>query len=59
MGSLPNGSGLQFGPPGTALSGANIAAASVIEEWVGVNQRSVVWPPRFAQGPIRVLPVAG
>ena len=33
-GSLPNGSGLRFGAPGTPNAGDNIAAASVIWEWV-------------------------
>jgi branched-chain amino acid transport system substrate-binding protein len=59
MGSLPNGSGLAFGPPGTPDAGANLEAASVIWEWVGLGQRAVVWPPEFATEPIRAIPIAG
>ncbi len=51
-GGLPNGSGLEFGAPGTDLAGSNLRAVSVIWEWVGVGERRVVWPPRFATGPI-------
>jgi branched-chain amino acid transport system substrate-binding protein len=47
-GGLPNGSGLQFAPPGGADAGANLRAASVIWEWTRVNQREVVWPGQFA-----------
>jgi ABC-type branched-subunit amino acid transport system substrate-binding protein len=47
-GSLPNGSGLSFGQPGAPDAGENQAAVSVIWEWVGVNQRAVVWPPAYA-----------
>jgi len=57
-GGLPNGSGLEFGPPGTADAGANLRAASVIWEWTGVRQRAVVWPPAFATQPIRPIPLA-
>jgi branched-chain amino acid transport system substrate-binding protein len=57
-GGLPNGSGMDFGPPGSVGAGANLRAASVIEEWVGVGQRAVVWPQRFATQPIRVVPIA-
>ena len=57
-GSLPNGSGLRFGPPGTSRAGANLRAASVIWEWTGVGRRAVVWPPGFATEPIRVIPLA-
>ncbi len=48
QGSLPNGSGLSFGQPGAPDAGENLAAVSVIWEWVGVNQRAVVWPPAYA-----------
>jgi branched-chain amino acid transport system substrate-binding protein len=57
-GSLPNGSGLRFGPPGTPRAGANLRAASVIWEWTGVRRRAVVWPPGFATAPIRVIPLS-
>ena len=48
MGSLPNGSGLRFGAPGTASAGNNLAAASVIWEWVRPGEAAVIWPPAFA-----------
>jgi branched-chain amino acid transport system substrate-binding protein len=54
-GSLPNGSGLEFGPAASVSSGDNLRAASVIWEWTGPGQREVVWPPRFATGPVQVL----
>ena len=38
MGSLPNGSGLRFGEPGTATAGDNVAAAAVIWEWLGARR---------------------
>ena len=46
--SLPNGSGLRFGALGTPDAGDNIAAASVIWEWVAPGEAAVVWPPAFA-----------
>lgn len=55
VGGLPNGSGVAFGRPGSADAGANLRATSVIEEWVGVNRRAVVWPPRFATTAVRAL----
>jgi branched-chain amino acid transport system substrate-binding protein len=54
-GSLPNGSGLEFAPPGGVDAGANVRAASVIWEWTKVNQRQVTWPPQFATAPIATL----
>lgn len=58
-GSLPNGSGLHFVPPGSPDAGSNAAATSVIWEWVGVGQRAVVWPPRFAPASIDTAVVHG
>jgi branched-chain amino acid transport system substrate-binding protein len=52
IGSLPNGSGLAFGAPGTPDAGANLRAMSVIWEWVAPGERAVVWPPRFATDPV-------
>ena len=46
-GTLPNGSGLAFGHT-AATASENLHASSVIWEWVGVDKRAVVWPPRFA-----------
>jgi ABC-type branched-subunit amino acid transport system substrate-binding protein len=56
-GSLPNGSGLMFGPSGSADEGTNLRAESVIWEWVDVRQRAVVWPPRYATSPIKPLAI--
>ena len=54
-GGLPNGSGLEFAPPGGTDAGANLRAASVIWEWTEVNRREVTWPPQFATAPIATL----
>jgi branched-chain amino acid transport system substrate-binding protein len=51
-GSLPNGSGLRFGAPGTRDAGDNLAAASVIWEWVSPGEAAVIWPPAFATDPM-------
>jgi branched-chain amino acid transport system substrate-binding protein len=51
-GSLPNGSGLRFGAPDTPDAGDNVAAASVIWEWVSPGEAAVIWPPAFATEPI-------
>jgi branched-chain amino acid transport system substrate-binding protein len=59
MGSLPNGSGVSFGSPGTANAGANLRAASVVGEWVGVERMETVWPERYATAPIRALRLEG
>jgi branched-chain amino acid transport system substrate-binding protein len=58
QGTLPNGSGLSFGAAGSADAGQNLAAASVVEEWVGLDKRAVVWPPAFATEAIQALPIA-
>src|SRR5262249_61535678 len=58
VGSLPNGSGLAFAPPGTPDPGANLRAMSVIWEWVRPRVRAVVWPPRFATAPIAAIRIA-
>jgi hypothetical protein len=55
QGGLPNGSGLRFGAPGSPDAGENVMATSVIWEWVGVGEREVVWPPRFATHPIEPI----
>jgi branched-chain amino acid transport system substrate-binding protein len=58
VGSLPNGSGLEFAPAGSPDSGANLRAASVIEQWVAVRQRVVVWPPSLATRDVQAIPIA-
>jgi branched-chain amino acid transport system substrate-binding protein len=50
-GSLPNGSGLRFGARDTPDAGDNLAAASVIWEWVAPGRAAVIWPPAFATEP--------
>ncbi len=50
-GTLPNGSGLRFGEPGTAQAGDNMSAASVIWEWVRPGEAAVIWPLAFATQP--------
>jgi branched-chain amino acid transport system substrate-binding protein len=57
QGSLPNGSGLRFGAPGGPGAGDNLAAASVVWEWVAPGQAAVVWPPRFATHPITPMDI--
>lgn len=54
LGTLPNGSGLLFAPPGQPGAGANLNATSVIWEWVRPKTRAVVWPPAFSTAPITV-----
>jgi branched-chain amino acid transport system substrate-binding protein len=54
-GSLPNGSGLRFGEPGSATAGANVLAASVVWQWQEPGENAVVWPARYATSPIRML----
>ena len=57
-GSLPNGSGLGFGQPGTIDAGVNLQAASVIWQWTRVNRREVTWPPPFATTTLRAMPIS-
>ncbi len=47
-GSLPNGSGLRFGQPGTVTAGANLLASSVIWQWQAPGSYAVVSPDRYA-----------
>jgi len=58
MGSLPNGSGLRFGEPGTATAGDNVAAAAVIWEWMVPGEHMVVWPPELATHTVRAMDIA-
>jgi branched-chain amino acid transport system substrate-binding protein len=58
MGSLPNGSGLRFGEPGTATAGDNVAAAAVIWEWMVPGEHVVVWPPELATHEVRAMDIA-
>jgi hypothetical protein len=54
QGALPNGSGLRFAPG----SSENLAATSVIWEWVAPGRRQVVWPPAFATAPLALVGAA-
>ncbi len=56
-GSLPNGSGLRFGAPDTLSAGDNLAAASVIWEWVRPGHAAVVWPPSLATHAIEPMDI--
>jgi branched-chain amino acid transport system substrate-binding protein len=56
-GSLPNGSGLRFGAPGTTMAGDNVEASSVIWEWVAPRTEAIVWPPSLATHEIRRVSV--
>jgi hypothetical protein len=58
VGALANGSGLDFAPADAPDAGTNLRAATVIWEWVGLDHRAVVWPPRFATTSIRSIPIA-
>lgn len=55
QGTLPNGSGLRFGEPGTVTAGANVLASSVVWQWQAPGEYAVVWPPRYATSPIERL----
>ena len=58
MGSLPNGSGVRFGAPGSATAGDNVAAAAVIWEWMVPGEHAVVWPPELATHDVRPMDIA-
>ena len=58
LGSLPNGSGVRFGEPGTATAGDNVAAAAVIWEWMVPGEHMVVWPPSLATHQVLPLDIA-
>jgi branched-chain amino acid transport system substrate-binding protein len=54
VGSLADGSGMDFRATG-AEAGENLAAASVIWEWVAPGKEAVVWPPSYATQSVSVL----
>jgi branched-chain amino acid transport system substrate-binding protein len=54
-GSLPNGSGLSFGQPGSGTAGSNLLASSVIWQWNAPGQHDVVWPPSYATAEIEPI----
>jgi branched-chain amino acid transport system substrate-binding protein len=55
-GSLPNGAGLRFGGSAGQL-GQNVRAAAVMWQWQTVGQYVVVWPPPYATGVIKMVPL--
>jgi branched-chain amino acid transport system substrate-binding protein len=57
VGGLPNGSGLRFGAAGSPEAESNLRATSVIEQWAGAEEPVVVWPDRFVEHPVRILPL--
>jgi branched-chain amino acid transport system substrate-binding protein len=54
-GSLPNGSGLRFGAPGTTTAGSNELAQSVIWQWTEPGIHWVVWPEQLATYEIETI----
>jgi branched-chain amino acid transport system substrate-binding protein len=56
QGSLPNASGLHLAGGGHPEPGANLAAASVVWQWVAPRVRAVVWPPELAEE--RLVPMS-
>jgi hypothetical protein len=55
-GSLPNGAGLRFSREATTL-GQNVRAAAVVWQWQAVRTYAFVWPPTYATGAIRFVPL--
>jgi branched-chain amino acid transport system substrate-binding protein len=58
FGGLPNGSGLRFGDVGTTEAGSNVRAASVVEQWTGPDEMSILWPARFADPNAEPIPLS-
>jgi branched-chain amino acid transport system substrate-binding protein len=56
-GTLPNGAGLDLVGPDAPDAGENRAAVSVIWQWVDQRTQAVVWPPTFANHPLRAIPI--
>jgi hypothetical protein len=52
-GGLPNGGGIELAPASAFDAGQNRRADSVIEQWVTSHSMPVVWPPAFAEQPVR------
>ena len=55
-GSLPNGAGIRFSPVPANL-GQNLRAASVIWQWQAVYRSVVIWPPAYATGTMKMVPL--
>jgi branched-chain amino acid transport system substrate-binding protein len=54
-GTLPNGAGVHFGTG--AQLGQNTLAAAVIWQWQSSGHSVVVWPPTYATGTPRLIPL--
>jgi branched-chain amino acid transport system substrate-binding protein len=55
-GTLPNGAGLRFAGAGSQL-GQNLRAAAVVWQWQAPRHSVVVWPPEYATGATRLVPL--
>ncbi len=55
-GSLPNGAGIRFSSDPTTL-GQNERAMGVIWQWQAVKTYTFVWPPAYATGDVRFVPL--
>ena len=55
-GSLPNGGGLRFATSGSSR-GQNLDAIGVIWQWQAIHHEVTVWPPAYAWGPIKLVPL--
>ncbi len=55
-GSLPNGAGIRFSTAPGSL-GQNLRAAAVIWQWQAVQSYTFVWPPTYATGSIKFVPL--
>lgn len=56
-GSLPNGAGIRFSSSPLSL-GQNLRAAAVIWQWQAVQSYTFVWPPTYATGSIKFVPLS-
>ena len=56
-GSLPNGAGIRFSTAPDSL-GQNLRAAAVIWQWQAVQSYTFVWPPTYATGSIKFVPLS-
>ena len=55
-GSLPNGGGVRFADSGDRL-GQNERAVAVVWQWQAVRHSVVVWPPAYATGTVKLVPL--
>jgi branched-chain amino acid transport system substrate-binding protein len=55
-GSLPNGGGVRFASSGDRL-GQNQRAVAVVWQWQAVRHSVVVWPPAYATGTVKLVPL--